>query len=79
MRRHYPRITEVYHNPHSPQNRLRIKRTRSFVNVYGSFYLRGGNSVMIEPTKSRVSYETRCKYTQLFQIMLFQTAKKRIN
>ena len=50
MRRHYPRITEVYHNLHSPQKRLRIKRTRSFVNVYGSLYLRGGNSVMFEPS-----------------------------
>ena len=29
MRRHYPRITEVYHNLHPSQKRLRIKRIRS--------------------------------------------------
>ncbi len=64
MRRHYLRITEVYHNLHPSQKRLRIKRTRSIMDVYGSFYLRGGNSVMFEPTMSCVPYETRCKNTK---------------
>ena len=63
MRRHYLRITEVYHNLHSPQKRLRISAYGLNVNVNGSFYLRGGNSVMIEPTKTCLFLETLCKCT----------------
>ena len=69
MRRHYLRITEAYHNLHPSQKRLRIKRTRSIMDVYGSFYLRGGNSVMFEPTMSCVSFETRLQnYTINFNL-----------
>ena len=68
MCRHYLRITEVYHNLHPSQKRLRIKRTRSIMDVYGSFYLRGGNSVMFEPTMSCISFEnTPAKLHNLFQ------------
>ena len=37
MRRHYPRITKVYHNPHSPQKRLRISARALLRECHGSF------------------------------------------